>query len=142
MGEWAEEYHGATMAVDHAPPETRRRRQASATPLERGYLALTAALYPQGNVVCAEILEFDIASQGDDFDRAYAMIVEAVEGAVEAAHAFPPDTLERFVREHHLTVYSEPPASYRPAAIPSRLLSEPGLILRPVSISIEAAIRG
>ncbi len=63
---------------------------------ELGYPALTAALYPQGN-----------------FDRAYTMIVEAVEGAIETAHAFPPDTLERFVSEHHLTVYSEPPARSR-----------------------------
>ena len=69
MGEWVEEFHGATTAVDHAPPEIRRRRQASATPLERGYLALTAALYPQGNVVCAEILEFDVASRGSSCSR-------------------------------------------------------------------------
>ena len=92
-------------------------------------------------MVCAEILELDIASQGDDFEHAYTMIVEAAEGAVEAAHACPPDTLERFLRENRLTVYPEPPASYRPAAIPSQLLQQPGLILRPVSISIEAAIR-
>jgi hypothetical protein len=141
-GEEVTEYDGPTMAVDHAPAENPRRRRAPATPIERGYLALTAALYRDGDAVCAEILEFDIASEGDDFDHAYAMIVEAVEGAVEVAHVFPPDSLERFVRTHRLTVYPAPPASYRPAAIPSHLLSQPGLILRPVSISIEAAIRG
>ena len=140
--ETACEYHSPVMAVHHAPAETPRRRRAPAPPIERGYLALTAALYRDGDAVCAEILEFGIASEGDDFDHAYAMIVEAVEGAVEVAHAFPPDSLERFVHTHHLAVYPSPPASYRPAAIPSHLLSQPGLILRPVSISIEAAIRG
>ena len=73
------------MAVDHAQPETRSSRRAPAPPLERGYLALTAALYPDGSPVSAEILEFDIASCGDDANHAYAMIVEAVEGAIEAA---------------------------------------------------------
>ena len=136
------EYDGPAMAIHDAPAETTRRRRAPAPPIEHGYLALTAALYRDGDTVCAEILEFGIASEGDDFDHAYAMIVEAVEGAVEAAHLCPPDTLDRFVRTYHLTVYPAPPASYRPAAIPSHLLSQPGLILRPVSISIEAAIRG
>jgi len=130
------------MAVHHAPAESPRRRRSPALPIERGYLALTAALYRDGDAVCAEILEFGIASEGDDFDHAYAMIVEAVEGAVEAAHLCPPDTLDLFVRTYQLTVYPAPPASYRPAAISSHLLSQPGLILRPVSISIEAAIRG
>jgi hypothetical protein len=136
------EYHSPVMAIHDAPAETPRRRRAPVPPIDRGYLALTAALYPDGDAVCAEILEFGIASEGDDFDHAYAMIIEAVEGLVEVVHAFPPDSLERFVSTNHLTVYPAPPATYRPAAIPSHLLSQPGLILRPVSISIEAAIRG
>jgi len=140
-GKGASEYDAATMAVDHAPPETRRSRRASAPPLERGYLALTAALYPDGNAVSAEILEFDIASCGNDADHAYAMIVEAVEGAIEAAYRDSVDGLHVLLREEKLTVYPNPPRRYRPAAIPSHLLSQPGLILRPVSISIEAVLR-
>jgi len=130
-----------TMAVDHAPPGTRRHRRASVTPIERGYLALTAALYPDGDAASAEILEFDIASCGNDVDHAYAMIVEAVEGAVEAAYHDPGAGLDGFIRQEQLTVYPEPPATYRPAAVPSHLLTQPGLILRPVSISIEAVLR-
>jgi hypothetical protein len=135
-------YDAAVMTVTHRPT-TRpiRPRRAARAPIERGYLALTAALYPGGDAICAEILEFNIASFGDDFNHAYAMIVEAVEGAVRAAHEFPPDSLERFVAEYGLTVHPKPPRTYRPAAIPSHLLSQPGLILRPVSISIEAALR-
>jgi hypothetical protein len=129
------------MAVDHAQPETRRSRRAPATALERGYLALTAALYPDGNAVSAEILELDIASCGSDLDHAYAMIVEAVKGALGAAYHDPGAGLGAFIREEKLAVYPDPPTTYRPAAIPSHLLSQPGLILRPVSISIEAALR-
>lgn len=135
------EYDAATMTVDHAPAETRRRRSASPVLIERGYLALTAALYPDDDAVCAEILEFDIASEGDDFDQAYAKIVEAVEGLLAAVHHHPPDSLERFFAEKGLTVHPRPPRTYRPAAIPRHLLAQPGLILRPVSISIEAAVR-
>ena len=140
-GEGASEYDAATMAVDHAPPDTRRSRRASATPLEHGYLALTAALYPDGNAVSAEILECDIASWGHDADHAYAMIVEAVEGAIAAVYHDSVVELEAFLRQEKITVHPRPPCRYRPAAIPSRLLSQPGLILRPVSISIEAALR-
>jgi hypothetical protein len=129
------------MAVDHAQPETHRSRRTSAPPLERGYLALTAALYPDGNAVSAEILEFDIASWGHDADHAYATIVEAVEGAIEAAYHDSTVGLEAFLRQEKITVHPGPPRRYRPAAIPSHLLSQPGLILRPVSISIEAALR-
>jgi hypothetical protein len=136
------EYDAATMVVDHAPPETRRTRRAPATPLERGYLALTAALYPDGDAVSAEILEFDIASCGNDFDHAYAMIVEAVEGAVEAVYHDSMVGLEVFLRQEELMVYPRPPRRYRPAVIPSHLLSQPGLILRPLLISIEAVLRG
>ena len=139
-GEGVSEYDAATMAVDQAPPLTRRSRRAPAPPLERGYLALTAALYPDGTAVCAEILEFDIASEGDDFGHAYAMIVEAVEGIVEAVYHDSMIGLELFLRQKKLTVYPEPPRSYRPAAIPSHLLSQPGLILRPVVISIATAV--
>lgn len=110
-------------------------------PIEQGYLALTAALYRDGDTVCAEILEFDIASQGDDFEHAYAMIVEAVEGLVAAVYHDSVSGLGEFVHQRHLTVHRQQPRTYRPAAIPSHLLTQPGLILRPVSISIEAAIR-
>jgi hypothetical protein len=134
------EYHSPVMAVHHAPAETPRRRRAPAPPIERGYLTLTAALYRDGDAVCVEILEFGIASEGDDFDHAYAMIVEAVEGAVEAVYHESVNSLDAFLRQERLTVYREPPRSYRPAAIPSHLLSQPGLILRPVSISIEAVL--
>jgi hypothetical protein len=140
-GEGASEYDAATMAVDHAPPETRRNQRVSAAPLERGYLALTAALYQDGDAVSAEILEFDIASWGHDFDHAYATIVEAVEGAIEAVYHDSTFGLEAFLRQEKITVHPRPPRRYRPAAIPSHLLSQPGLILRPVSISIEAALR-
>jgi hypothetical protein len=140
-GQGVSEYDAATMAVDHAPPETRRSRPAPVTPVERGYLALTAALYPDGSVVSAEILEFDIASWGHDADHAYAMIVEAVEGAIEAVYHDSTVGLEAFLRQERITVHPRPPRRYRPAAIPSHLLSQPGLILRPVSISIEAALR-
>ena len=140
-GEGVAEYGAATMAVDHAPAETRRVRRAPAVPLERGYLALTAALYPDGNAVSAEILEFDIASWSHDADHAYAMIVEAVEGAIEAVYHDSTVGLEAFLRREKLTVYPKPPRRYRPAAIPSHLLSQPGLIMRPVSISIEAVLR-
>jgi hypothetical protein len=109
--------------------------------LERGHLALTAALYPDGNAVSAEILEFDIASWGNDFDHAYAMIVEAVEGAIAAVYHDSVVELETFLRQEEISVHPRPPRRYRPAAIPSHLLSQPGLILRPVSISIEAALR-
>jgi hypothetical protein len=139
-GEGVSEYDAATMAVDHAPPEARRSRRAPATPLERGYLALTAALYPDGNAVSAEILEFDIASWGHDFYHAYAMIVEAVEGAIAAVYHDSVVELETFLRQEKISVHPRPPRRYRPA-IPSHLLSQPGLILRPVSISIEAALR-
>ena len=127
------------MAVEQARREKDRPADAP-TPAGRGYLALTAALYPDGNAVSAEILEFDIASWGRDLEHAYQMIVEAVEGAIEAAYHDSTGGLEGFLRHARLTTYREPPASYRPAAIPSHLLSQPGLILRPVSISIEAAI--
>jgi hypothetical protein len=130
------------MAIDHAPAATRRRRRARTAPIQRGYLALTAALYPDGHAVSAEILELDLASCGEDADDAYAMIIEAVEGALEAAHHDHTTGLETFIREAQLTVYPEPPPTYRPAAIPSHLLMQPGLILRPVSISIEAVLRG
>ncbi len=140
-GEGVAEYDAATMAVDDAPPETRRSRRAPETPFERGYLALTAALYPDGEAVSAETLELDIASCGSDFDHAYARNVEAVEGAVEAADHDSMSGLEAFLRREKLTLYPKPPRSYRPAAVPSHLLSQPGLILRPVSISIEAALR-
>ncbi len=89
----------------------------------------------------AQILEFDITSCGHDADHAYAMIVEAVEGAVEAVHHDSSVGLGAFLRHRKLTVYSEPPLSYRPVAIPSHLLSQPGVILRPAAISIEAVLR-
>ena len=127
------------MTVDHAPPEARRRPAARAAPIDRGYLALTAALYRAGDAVCAEILEFDIASEGDDFDRAYAMIVEAVEGLIAAVYQDSRSGLNEFVRQRRLTVHPQPPRTYRPAAIPSHLLKQPGLILRPVVISIATA---
>jgi hypothetical protein len=129
------------MTVDQAPPRTRRRRSTPAQRIEQGYLALTAALYRDGDTVCAEILEFDIASEGDDVEHAYAMIVEAVECMISGSHDSPQDSLERFIGDKGLTVHRHPPRTYRPAAIPSHLLTQPGLILRPVSISIEAAIR-
>jgi hypothetical protein len=91
--------------------------------------------------VSAEILEFDIASWGHDADHAHAMIVEAVEGAVEVVHHDSSVGLGTFLRHRKLTVHSEPPPSYRPAAIPSHLLSQPGLILRPAVISIEPVLR-
>jgi hypothetical protein len=139
--EGAAEKDAATMAVDHALDVTRRGPLAPATPVGRGYLALTAALYPDGNAISAEILEFDIASWGHDADHAYAMIVEAVEGAIEAAYHDATLGLEAFLRQHKITAHPRPPRRYRPAAIPSHLLSQPGLILRPVSISIEAVLR-
>jgi hypothetical protein len=129
------------MTVDQAPPRTRRRRSTAAEPIEQGYLALTAALYRDGDTVCAEILEFDIASEGDDFVHAYAMIVEAVECMISGSHASAQDSLERFAADNGHTVHRHLPRTYRPAAIPSHLLMQPGLTLRPVSISIEAAIR-
>ena len=138
--EGAPGYDAVTMTVDQAPPRTRRRRGAP-VPIEHGYLALTAALYPDGDAVCAEILEFPIASEGDDFEHAYAMIIEAVEALIGAVNDHPPDNLERFISDKGLTVHHRPPRTYRPAAIPSHLLMQPGLVLRPVSISIEAAIR-
>jgi len=70
------------------------------------------------------------------------MIVEAVEGAVEAVYHDSMVGLEAFLRQEELMVYPRPPRSYRPAVIPSHLLSQPGLILRPLSISIEAVLRG
>jgi len=79
---------------------------------EHGYLALTATLYPDGNAVSAEILEFDIASCGTDVDHAYAMIVEAVEGAIEAAYRDSVDGLHVLLREEKLTVYPNPPRRY------------------------------
>jgi len=129
------------MTVDHAQPETQRRSRPSTIRLEHCHLALTAALYPDGDAVSAEILEFDIATWGHDADHAYTAIVEAVEGALEAAHHDPLGGLEAFLREKKITVHARPPRRYRPAAIPSHLLSQPGLVLRPVSISIEAALR-
>lgn len=114
------------------------------TPLRgptRGYLALTAALYADEDAVCGEILEFNLATEGDDFEHAYAMIVEATEGAIRAAWHGASDSLERFLADNKLSVHPRPPKAYRPAAVPSHLLRQPGLILRPVSISIEAAIR-
>jgi hypothetical protein len=130
------------MSVEQAPPRSKLAGQNS-PPVSsgRGYLALTAALYPDGDAISAEILEFDIASWGHDPEQAYEMIVEAVAGAIEAAYHDPASGLDAFLRQAGLTVYSEPPQSYRPAAIPSHLLSQRGLTLRPVSISIEAAIR-
>ncbi len=127
------------MTVDQAPPQARRRRRTSTTPIERGYLVLTSALYRDRDTVCAEILEFDIASEGDDFDRAYAMMIEAVEGLIAAAYHDSRAGLDEFIRQRRLTVYPEPPETYRPAAISSHLLSQPGLILRPVVISIATA---
>jgi hypothetical protein len=129
------------MTVDQAPHQARRRLRGAAGPIERGYLALTAALYPEGDAVCAEILEFPIASHGRDFADAYAMVVEAAESMIWGTIASPGDSLERFIADTGLTVHRRPPSTYRPAAIPSHLLTQPGLILRPVSISIEAAIR-
>ncbi len=129
------------MAVDHALQGTRRGPLAPARPVGRGYLALTAALYPDGDAVSAEILEFDIASWGHDADHAYAMIVEAVEGAIEAAYHDSTFGLGAFLLQHKITIYPRRPRRYRPAAVPSHLLSQPGLILRPVSISIEALLR-
>ena len=69
------------------------------------------------------------------------MLVEAAGGALAAACRHPSDSLERFLADNDLSVYSRPPRTCRPAAIPSHLLRKPGLILRPVSISIEAALR-
>ena len=129
------------MTVDHAQPETQRRSRPSTIRLEHCHLALTAALYPDGDAVSAEILEFDIASWGHDADHAYAMIVEAAEGAIEAAYHDSTVGLEAFLRQEKITVFPRPPRRYRPAAVPSHLLRQPGLILRPVSISIEAALR-
>ena len=130
------------MSVEQAPPRSKRAGQDSpSVSSDRGYLALTAALYPDGDAVSAEILEFDIASWGHDLEHAYEMILEAVAGALEAAYHDPASRLDGFLRQAGLTVYPEPPKSYRPAAIPSHLLSQRGLVLRPVSISIEAAIR-
>jgi hypothetical protein len=138
-GEDLAEYHAATMTGDPVPPQTRRRRRTSTTSLARGYPALTSALHRDRDRVCAEILEFDIASEGDNLDRAYAMIVEAVEGLIAAAYHDSRAGLDEFIRQGRLTVYPEPPETYRPAAIPGHLLSQPGLILRPVVISIATA---
>ncbi len=118
-----------------------RRRLASDRAESRGYLALTAALYPDEDAVCGEILEFNVATEGDDFEHAYKMIVEAAKGAISAARHGASDSLDGFLADNNLSVYPRPPRTYRPAAVPSHLLRQPGLILRPVSISIEAAIR-
>ena len=131
-----------TITRSRATPDSpQARRLASNRGPSRGYLALTSALYPDEDAVCGEILEFNLATEGEDFEHAYAMIVEAAQGAISAACHGAPDTLERFLADNSLSVYSRPPRTYRPAAVPSHLLRKPGLILRPVSISIEAAIR-
>jgi len=130
------------MSVKQALPLPRAAHPGRVQPsAPHGFLALTAALYPDGDAVSAEILEFEIASWGAGSEEAYRSILEAVEGAVEAAYHDSAIGLDEFVRQTRLTIYPEPPTSYRPAAIPSHLLSKPGLILRPVSISIEAAVR-
>ena len=132
-----------TITRSRATPDSPqvRRRLASDRGESRGYLALTAALYPDEDAVCGEILEFNLATEGDDFEHAYKMIVEAAEGAISAARHGASDSLDRFLADNNLSVYPRPPRTYRPAAVPSHLLRQPGLILRPVSISIEAAIR-
>ena len=87
------------MSVKQAPPRSKRARQDS-PPVSsgRGYLALTAALYPDGDAISAEILEFDIASWGHDPEQAYEMIVEAVAGDIEAAYRDSASGLDAFVR--------------------------------------------
>jgi hypothetical protein len=128
------------MSTNRTVSDTGHRPQVKPKRPELGYLALTAALYRNDDAVCAEILEFDVASEGSDFDDAYAKIIEAVETSLAGSDGSPNDTLDRFVRDFGLTVYPQPPSTYRPAAIPRHLLSKQGLILRPVSISIEAAL--
>ena len=128
------------MAIPDARSATvRRAPDASKASLERSHLALTAALYPDGEAVTAEVLDFDIASYGPDYEHAYAMIVEAVEGLVAAVYHDSLTGLDAFIQQRGLTVYPERPSTYRPAAVPSRLFSRPGLILRPVVISIATA---
>jgi len=129
------------MSVHQAPPQSQPTEGSTPDSTARGYLALTAALYPDGQAVSAEILEFNVASWGKDFDEAYARIVEAAELVISSTYHDEPGGLERFLAGHQLIPHRRPPSTYRPAAIPSHLLSQQGLILRPVSISIEAAIR-
>ena len=129
------------MTTNQTVSDARRHPRLKPDQLDRGYLALTAAMYRDGDAVCGEILEFDIATQGTDFDDAYAMIIEAVEASLLGSYTSPQDSLERFVRDYGLAVYPQPPSTYQPAAVPRHLLSREGLILRPVSISIEAALR-
>ena len=105
--------------------------------------------------VCAPWMR---AAEGIDFARAVAAprnlaihdriyseaglrIVEAAELVIGSTYHDEPGGLERFLGEHQLIAHRRPPRTYRPAAIPSRLLSQRGLVLRPLSISIEAAIR-
>ena len=129
------------MSAQQAPPRSQPSRRDNPASTARGYLALTAGLYQDGQAVSAEILEFDVASWGRDFDEAYARIIEAAELVISSTYHDEPGGLERFLGEHQLIAHRRPPRTYRPAAIPSRLLSRQGLVLRPVSISIEAAIR-
>lgn len=129
-----------TVAQQNRRTRPARRPDGTPEPAPRGYLALTAALYRDGDTICAELLDFDLATEGDDFDHAYAMIVEAVEGLIAAVYHYPPDSIERFVSDNGLTVHPRPPRTYRPAAIPSHLLEKPGLILRPVVVSLATAV--
>lgn len=117
-----------------------RRPDGKPEPAPRGYLALTAGFYRDGDTICAELLDFDLATEGDDLDDAYAMMVEAVEGTISAAYHDSAHGLDRFLADYHLAVRSNPPRSYRPAAIPSHLLKQPGLILRPVVVSLATAV--
>jgi len=128
------------MSVQQAPRQSQSTEGQTPDSTAHGYLALTAALYPDGQAVSAEILEFDVASWGKGFDEAYERIVEAAELVIGSQYHDEPNGLEPFLVEHQLMVHRQPPRTYRPAAIPSHLLSQQGLILRPVSISIEAAI--
>lgn len=129
------------MTVVQQPSRTRRvpRPGGRSGHGPRGYLALTASFYREGDTICAELLDFDLATEGDDPDHAYAMIIEAVEGLIAAVYHDSLSGLDQFVRQRRLTVYPEPPETYRPAAIPGHLLSKPGLILRPVVVSIATA---
>jgi predicted RNase H-like HicB family nuclease len=99
-------------------------------------------MYPDGEAVSAEILELKgVVSWGRDLEHAFAMVTEAAECIVGACATSATDSIARLAEDNGLTVYGRPPRTYRPAAIPSHLLKKPGLILRPVSIDIEAASR-
>ncbi len=108
------------------------RRDANAS--RELIVPLTVAIWSEGDLWVARVLELEIASQGDTEK-------EALEEAMDAACAYL-NTLEELgerelvFAERSIAAYESAPATIRPALVPAALAGLPSFQLRPLNVPI------